>query len=222
MPTTPLTVHSGRRSSLQQIGFSLSPPQSLPACGCKKHVMDLNGDHTSTCTAHAGATKAHDWMVGVLGPLFRTAGHTVRTQHGVAASAGQKKRFATTYETKMQDVSRSWSSTSASRMSALAQVATCNKMGCSRSRRTSMRLCVLLRSARSLIIDNSTVRRQSEHFFSPHHCQHLHPQTLPLAAASAAGRRQLGASPGGERQKTGWAGPPEPPGPNVAARARAR
>ena len=24
---------------------------------------------TSTCTAHSGATKAHDWMVSVLGPL---------------------------------------------------------------------------------------------------------------------------------------------------------
>ena len=29
--------------------------------------------YTSTCTAHSGATKAHDWMVSVLGPLFRTA-----------------------------------------------------------------------------------------------------------------------------------------------------
>jgi len=27
----------------------------------------------------------------VLGPLFRTAGHTVRTQHGVTASAGQRR-----------------------------------------------------------------------------------------------------------------------------------
>jgi hypothetical protein len=51
--------------------------------------MDFHGDHTSTCTDHSGATKANDWMVGVLGPLFRTAGHTVRTQHGVTASAGQ-------------------------------------------------------------------------------------------------------------------------------------
>ena len=51
--------------------------------------MDFHGDHTATCTAHSGATKAHDWMVSVLGPLFRTAGHTVRTQHGVTASAGQ-------------------------------------------------------------------------------------------------------------------------------------
>jgi hypothetical protein len=65
--------------------------QRSPAlCGCKKHGMDLYGDHTSTCTAHSGATKAHDWAVGVLGPLFRTAGHVVRTQHGVTANAGQR------------------------------------------------------------------------------------------------------------------------------------
>ena len=30
-------------------------------------------------------------MVGVLGPLFRTAGHAVRTQHGVTASTGQRR-----------------------------------------------------------------------------------------------------------------------------------
>jgi hypothetical protein len=30
-------------------------------------------------------------MVGALGPLFRTAGHTVRTQHDVTASAGQRR-----------------------------------------------------------------------------------------------------------------------------------
>ena len=53
--------------------------------------MDFHGDHTSTCTAHSVATKAHDWMVGLLGPLFRTAGHTVHTQHGVTASAGQRR-----------------------------------------------------------------------------------------------------------------------------------
>jgi hypothetical protein len=42
----------------------------------EKICMDFHGDHTSTCTAHSGGTKAHDWMVSVLGPLFRTAGHT--------------------------------------------------------------------------------------------------------------------------------------------------
>ena len=30
-------------------------------------------------------------MVRALGPLFRTSGHTVRTQHGVTASAGQRR-----------------------------------------------------------------------------------------------------------------------------------
>jgi len=70
---------------------------SLPCCnnrpfakgGCKKHCsVDF---HTATCTAHSGATKAHHWMVSVLGPLFRTAEHTVRTQHSVTASAGQRR-----------------------------------------------------------------------------------------------------------------------------------
>ena len=51
---------------------------SLAQCGCKKYCMDLHGDHTSTCTAHSGATKTHDRMVSALGPLFRAAGHTVR------------------------------------------------------------------------------------------------------------------------------------------------
>jgi len=67
----------------------------LAKYGCKKFCMDFHGDHTSTCTAHSGATKdgeCHDWMVSVLGPLFRTAGHTVRTQPGVTASAGQQRR----------------------------------------------------------------------------------------------------------------------------------
>ena len=64
----------------------------LAKCGCKKHALDLYGDHTSTCTAHSGETKAHDWMVGVLGPLFRTAGHAVRTQHGVTANRRPKAR----------------------------------------------------------------------------------------------------------------------------------
>jgi hypothetical protein len=51
--------------------------------------MDFHSDHTSTFTGHSGATKAHDWMVSVLGLLFRMAGHLVRTQHGVTSSAGQ-------------------------------------------------------------------------------------------------------------------------------------
>ena len=54
-------------------------------------VLKYRVPHGSQCTAHSGATKAHDWMVSVLGPLFRTAGHVVRTQHGVTASAGQRR-----------------------------------------------------------------------------------------------------------------------------------
>jgi hypothetical protein len=55
--------------------------------------MDFHGDQTRTCrvTVHSGASKAHDWMVSMLGPLFLTAGHTVRTQHGVTASTGQRR-----------------------------------------------------------------------------------------------------------------------------------
>jgi hypothetical protein len=54
--------------------------------------MDFHGDHASTCIVHSVATKTHDWMVSLLDPLFRTAGHTVRTQHGVTASAGPTAR----------------------------------------------------------------------------------------------------------------------------------
>ena len=28
----------------------------LAKCGCRKFCMDFHGDHTSTCTAHSGAT----------------------------------------------------------------------------------------------------------------------------------------------------------------------
>jgi hypothetical protein len=81
------------------LGLEASVLSSLPChhnntlaqCGCKKHCMDFHGDHTSTCTAHSGATKTHDWMVGSLGPLFRTAGHTVRMQHSITASTGQER-----------------------------------------------------------------------------------------------------------------------------------
>ena len=54
-------------------------------------MLDLHGDHIATSQAHSGAQKAHDWMVSVLGPLFRTAGHPVRTQFGVSRSEGQKR-----------------------------------------------------------------------------------------------------------------------------------
>jgi hypothetical protein len=73
------------------LGTFARPAQEVWLLGNDLHGMDLFGDHTSTCTAHSGATKAHDWAVGVLGPLFRTAGHIVRSQHQVTASAGQRR-----------------------------------------------------------------------------------------------------------------------------------
>ena len=60
----------------------------LSACGCKIFTMDALGDHVSTCTAHSGAKKAHDWAVEQLADLFHTT-HGVKTQQ-VAKSRGQR------------------------------------------------------------------------------------------------------------------------------------
>ena len=109
----------------------------LAKCGCKKFCMDFHGDHTSTCTAHSGATKAHDWMVSVLGPLFRTAGHTVRTQHCVTAAQANGAamwRFGTI--SGIRPGAGAWSLTSASPMTGLGQAATCSRTGVCRTLRT--------------------------------------------------------------------------------------
>ncbi len=60
----------------------------LSACGCKKFTIDSLGDQVSTCTAHSGAKKAHDWAVEQLADLFRTT-YRVKTQQ-VARSRGQR------------------------------------------------------------------------------------------------------------------------------------
>ena len=59
----------------------------LAACGCRKFQIDPLGDHLSTCTAHSGAKKAHDWAVDQIADLFRTT-HKVKTQQ-VIKSRGQ-------------------------------------------------------------------------------------------------------------------------------------
>jgi hypothetical protein len=59
----------------------------LAVCGCLKFKIDTLGDHLCTCTAHSGAKKAHDWVVGQLVDLFRTT-HTAKTQQ-VVRSRGQ-------------------------------------------------------------------------------------------------------------------------------------
>ena len=123
----------------------------LAKCGCKKHCMDFHGDHTATCTAHSGATKAHDWMVGVLGQscVFHTAGHTVRTQHGVTASASQGRVNVELSSYLPDDAAAgAWSSTCPLPTTVLGAVATCSRKVCYSITRTSMRLCVLLRSAK--------------------------------------------------------------------------
>jgi hypothetical protein len=71
------------------------------------------------------------WFVGVLGPLFRSAGHKVRNQHGLKASAGQRRDDVEIWNyLRDQAGSRSlvFDLIITSRMSVLAQVATCNKM----------------------------------------------------------------------------------------------
>jgi hypothetical protein len=60
----------------------------LLACGGKKFAVDALCDHVSTCTAHSGAKKAHDWSVEQLADLFHTT-HTVKTQE-VTRSRGQR------------------------------------------------------------------------------------------------------------------------------------
>jgi hypothetical protein len=55
------------------------PSLPLSACGCKKFAIDALVDHVSTCTAHSGAKKAHDWAADQIADLFRTT-HKVKTQ----------------------------------------------------------------------------------------------------------------------------------------------
>ena len=59
----------------------------LAACGRRKFQIDPLGDHLSTCTAHSGAKKAHDWAIDQLADLFLTT-HKVKTQQ-VIKSRGQ-------------------------------------------------------------------------------------------------------------------------------------
>jgi hypothetical protein len=109
--------------------------------------MDFHGDRTSTCTAHSGATKAHDWMVSVLGPLFRTAGHVVRTQHGVTASAGQRRGDAEIRNyLRDQAGSRSLVFDLCIAHDLFFPAATRNKTGACRTLEIWMRRYVLLRS----------------------------------------------------------------------------
>ena len=65
------------RSSFYLTGKCTMSAQDRSSCGHTQFnlVSDPLGDHVSTCKSHSGATKAHDWMVTELGPLFRATGH---------------------------------------------------------------------------------------------------------------------------------------------------
>jgi hypothetical protein len=86
----------GLVASLWQTFFAMSVGAHIPAiaelppsaCGCNKNALDALGYHVSTCTAHSGAKKAHDWAVAHIADLFRTT-HRVKTQQ-VARSRGQR------------------------------------------------------------------------------------------------------------------------------------
>jgi len=77
-------------------------------------------------------------MVSIMGPLFRTAGHTVHTQHGVTASAGQR-RGDVEIRNYLRDQAVVLRSTTG-----LGQAATCSKTVCSHTHRTSMARCLLM------------------------------------------------------------------------------
>jgi len=139
----------------------------LAKCGCKKQRIDFHGDHTATCAAHSGATKAHGWMFFSLGPLFRTAGHTVRTQPSVTASAGQRRGDVEICNyLRDQAVSRSLDfdlSITHDRFGSSSHV----QQNCLLSHDSKqMRLCVLLRSARSTPVGNNTLTIRT-FLFSP-------------------------------------------------------
>ena len=72
------------------VGAHIPAIAELPpsACGCMKNALDALGYHVSTCTAHSGAKKAHDWAVEHLADLFHTT-HRVKTQQ-MARSWGQR------------------------------------------------------------------------------------------------------------------------------------
>ena len=86
----------------------------LAKCGCKKH--GFHGDHTATCTAHSGATKAHGGMVSFLGPMFRTDGHTVRMQQANGRGDVEIRNYM-----RDQAGSRTWSSTCPSHTTVAAE-----------------------------------------------------------------------------------------------------
>ena len=146
------------------------------------------------------ATKVHDGS-SLLGPLFRTDARMVRTQNGVTASAGQQ-RGDVEIRNYLRDQSGSRSlvldlSISHERFGSSSHM---QQMGCSRICSTSMHLCALLRSARSIIIGNSTLTIRT----FPRHCQHLHPQARRFLYRAAGRPRRTSMPLECQRNNTTW------------------
>ena len=125
-------IHTGLGSS-SLVAHVLHSPPPPPA---NSFVIGPAVINTHISHSRSGATKAHDWMVSIMGPLFRTAGHTVHTQHGVTASAGC---HILNY---LRD--QAGELTSALPTTGLGQAATCSKTVCSHTHRTSMARCLLM------------------------------------------------------------------------------
>jgi hypothetical protein len=109
----------------------------LAKCGCRKFCMDFHGDHTSTCTAHSGATKAHDWMVSVLGRC--SARPDTSCAHSTESRQAQAKGEAMLRCAIISGIkpgAGAWSLTSASPMTGLGQAATCSRTGACSTLRT--------------------------------------------------------------------------------------
>jgi hypothetical protein len=109
----------------------------LAKCGCKKFCMDFHGHHTSTCTDHSGATKAHDWMVSGLGPL--SVRPDTWSEHSTASRQVQANGAAMWRSAIISGIrpgAGAWSLTSASPMTGFGQAATCSRTGPSRTLRT--------------------------------------------------------------------------------------
>ena len=64
------SVNWSTGSSSGPIFTKLGLVPSTLGCLEAKNRIDFHGDHTKTCIVLSGASKAHDWMVSVLGPAW--------------------------------------------------------------------------------------------------------------------------------------------------------
>jgi hypothetical protein len=61
-------------------------------CACKRHPIDLHGDHVLTCKKHTGGIIAHNRIMDVVARLARNAGCSVRVNNRVTTSTATARR----------------------------------------------------------------------------------------------------------------------------------